>query len=347
MAGQDGTYLAEFLLEKGYDVYGIVSSEKSEDYLKHKKILKDVKIHVTDLKNADAVQEIVKKYQFDEIYNLASFSSPALSYTTPKLAFEVNSMGVLSLLEGIRKYAMQTRLYQASTSELYGGIPEYSPQDENTHFHPKSPYGVSKLSAHWLVVNYRESYGLKCCAGILFNHSSPRRNGAYVTRKICDWVKNYRLNSSVEILRLGNLDAKRDWGHSKDFVKAMWMMLHPEVFGCIDKDGNPKFEEYVVGTGGSHTVRDVVELALDCIGRKISWKVEGKVPIDFNDNHFEINLERGYNEDGKIIVEVCSEFWRPAEVVEVKANYQKIEKTLGWKPKVKLEQIIHQIMQQS
>ena len=337
VAGQDGTYLSEFLINKGYEVHGIISSYESSDFIRHRDLIKGVTLHALDITIQEGVWDIVKKHNFDEIYNLASLSSPAQSFNNPAKVFEVNSRGVLSFLEAIRRESPKTKFYQASSSELFGGLPDNVPQDENTNFHPRSPYGVSKLSAHWLVVNYREAYGLNCCAGILFNHESHRRQGNYVTRKICEWIKAYR-EGDVAPLVLGNINAKRDWGNAKDFVRAMWLMMNPEENWI--GEGEAKFDEYVVGTGESISIKNFIEKGLGFVGKSVTWEQDKDILYHHDSIDEVIPVEKGVDESGNTIIKVSSEFWRPAEVVEVRANAEKIKKTLGWEPKLKIDDII-------
>ena len=342
VAGQDGTYLSEFLINKGYEVHGIISSYESSDFIRHRDLLKDVTLHPLDITIQEGIWNCIRKNQFDEIYNLASLSSPALSFQNPGKAFEVNSNSVLYMLEAIRRESPQTKFYQASSSELFGGIPNDVPQNEKTIFHPRSPYGVSKLSAHWLAVNYREAYGLKCCAGILFNHESHRRQGKFVTRKICDWINAYRKGDNTPLV-LGNMNAKRDWGHADDFIRAMWMMMNPE--DNWKGKSEPVFDEYVVGTGESISIKKFIEKGLNLIGKSVSWEKDSDILYHHDSIDEVIPVEKGVDESGNTIIKVSSEYWRPAEVVEVRANAEKIKKTLGWEPKLKIDDIIKEMIE--
>ena len=344
IAGQDGTYLAEYLWEKDYEVHGIIRSYESQDFIRHEHLLKNAKLHNLDLTNADDVKDLISMHRFDEIYNLASQSSPSISFEQPLETFDVNTNSPLFLLEAIRHFSPETRFYQASSSELFGGIPEYAPQDEQTGFHPRSPYGVSKLAAYWLVVNYREAYGLNCCSGILFNHESPRRRGDFVTKKICEWIKQYAVGENDGPLVLGNINAKRDWGHSRDFVRAMWMMLNPDKLESPFCQDEPVFKEFVVGTGISYSIKNFIEIALKKYGKSITWKAAGSLHNKHGRKDTQIELEEGISENGDVIVTVSKEFWRPAEVIEVRANPGKIKEELGWESLVSLDQLIDELL---
>jgi len=345
VAGQDGTYLAEFLLQKGYQVHGVVACLENSDYLRHRQFLQGVILHILDVTHSDGVQELVANQQFDEIYNLASQSSPSRSFDQPLQTFTVNTDSVIYFLEAIRRNSPHTRFYQASSSEIFGGIAEYAPQDEMTRLHPRSPYGVSKLASHWLVINYREAYGLKCCAGILFNHESPRRQGHFVTRKICDWVKLYRKGKHLGCLNLGNINVKRDWGHSRDFVRAMWMMLNPDSLAPPYRQEKPVFREYVVGMGKSYTIKDFIEKALAQVAKNIHWRAAGSIETKVDQRVFNIELEEGVSESNEVLVRVSPEFWRPAEVIEARSNSELIRRTLGWYPELDLNDIIKEMLE--
>jgi GDPmannose 4,6-dehydratase len=340
VAGQDGTYLSEFLIKRGYEVSGTVSSLISGDYLKNKNYLAGVEVKEIDMRDNKHLSRLIKEKQFDEVYNLASLSSPHVSFAQPKLAFDVNSSGTLNILEAIRLESPQTKMYQASTSELFGGIPDYSPQDEKTPFNPRSPYAVSKLAAHHLVVNYRQAYGIRCCCGILFNHESNRRADNFVTKKISNWIKEYSDDSSVSPLELGNLNAKRDWGHSKDFIEAMWMMLNPQN----DTDVND-YREYVVGTGKTYSIKEFISKALAQKGKSIRWVHDRTIEISHGKKIHKTNVDKGINENEKVIIRVEPKYWRPVEVIEVKANYEKIKSTLGWEPKTNIDDIIKELLE--
>ncbi len=298
ITGQDGSYLADFLLEKGYDVFGIVrrSSTESCERIKH---LKDkVMILQGDLTDPHSLITAIKESNPDEIYNLAAQSFVPTSWNQPELTGNVTGLGVARLLEAIRVVNPKIKFYQASSSEMFGKVQE-TPQSEKTPFYPRSPYGIAKLYGHWLTVNYRESYGLFACSGILFNHESPRRGLEFVSRKITDAVARIKLGLQKE-LRLGNLDAKRDWGFAGDYVKAMWLMLQQD-----------KPDDYVIGTGVSHSVREFAETAF---------------------NHVGLNY--------KDYVKVDPHFLRPAEVYLLRANPTKAREKLGWKPTVSFDQLV-------
>ncbi|MBF0245026.1 MAG: GDP-mannose 4,6-dehydratase, partial [Planctomycetes bacterium] len=344
VAGQDGTYLAEFLIKKGYEVHGLIHSEFCPDYKRHRKLLRQISVHILDISDAKKVEEHLREIAYDEIYNLASISSVTQSFQQPSASFAINATSVLNFLEPIRKSCPNTRFYQASSSELFGGIPEYTPQNERTAFHPMSPYAVSKLAAHWLIINYRQSYGLHCCAGILFNHESPRRPEGFLTRKVCDWLKDYVQGSHTSPLILGNINARRDWGHAKDFVRAMWMMLNSDRLDEPYLKSPPTFKEYVVGTGASFSIKEFIELALAETGRTIEWRNQGVQRVEYAANSFDVPLEEGFASDGEKLVTISPEFWRPAEVISVKANPKPIQNELGWMPIYGVRDIIREML---
>src|SRR5579872_1278066 len=288
ITGQDGSYLAEFLLEKGYCVHGMVrrSSSPNLDRIQH--LAGKIQLHEGDLGDSSSLKRIVEKTDPDEVYNLGAMSHVKVSFEMPEYTAEVDAFGVLRLLEAIKTHNPKIRFYQASTSELYGKVKEV-PQSEKTPFYPRSPYGVAKLYAYWIVVNYREAYGMYACNGILFNHESPRRGETFVSRKIT--LAAARIASGLqEKLFLGNLDAKRDWGYAKDFVEGMWLML---------QQNGP--DDFVLATGVTTTVRDFVEMAFHQAGIPLVWKGKGME-------------EKGFGPDGNVLVEVSPEFFRPSEV---------------------------------
>lgn len=298
ITGQDGSYLAEFLLEKGYKVYGM-TRRSSTDNLERIEHLKDkIEIVHGDLSDQSSLNLILKEIQPDEIYNLAAQSFVKSSWSEPLATAEYTGLGVLRVLEAMRQTCPKARFYQASSSEMFGSAA--APQSEKTYFEPRSPYAVSKVFGHYITVNYRESYGLFASSGILFNHESPRRGMEFVTRKIANGVAKIKLGLSNE-LRLGNMDAKRDWGFAGDYVKAMWLMLQ-----------QPKPDDYVIGTGENHSVKDFVEAAFQAAGIK--------------------NWQKYVKTDPK--------FMRPAEVMELKANCTKAKNKLNWKPEVKFEELV-------
>lgn len=313
VSGQDGSYLTEFLLEQGYEVHGLVRRHSEE----HLDRLYDVMhspyyntkffLHYADLTDSSNLIRLVAEVRPDEVYNLAAQSHVGISFEVPEYTAEATGVGTLKLLEAVRLYGGKCRFYQASTSELFGGLPETAPQSEKTPFYPKSPYGAAKLYSYWITVNYRESYDMFACNGILFNHESPRRGENFVTRKITLAVANI-MAGRQEKLSLGNLDAKRDWGFAGDYVKGMWKMLQQ------DKPG-----DYVLATGETHTVREFVTEAFAHVGVKIRYEGTG---VD----------ERGYDaETGKLLVDVNPVFFRPAEVEFLWGDPTKAETTLGWK----------------
>ena len=323
ITGQDGAYLAELLLAKGYIVHGIKrrSSQFNTDRIDHLyKDLheKDVKffLHYGDLTDATNLIRIIQQVQPDEIYNLAAQSHVQVSFDTPEYTANSDALGTLRILEAIRILGLQekTRFYQASTSELYGLVQE-TPQKETTPFYPRSPYAVAKLYAYWITVNYREAYNMYACNGILFNHESPLRGETFVTRKITRAVARIKLGLQDK-LYLGNLSAKRDWGFAKDYVQAMWLMLQQE-----------KPEDFVIATGETHEVREFVSLAFAEAGIQITWQGEG------------VN-EKGLDQDGRILVEVDPRYFRPTEVELLLGDATKAQQKLGWKPETTLQELV-------
>ncbi len=329
VSGQDGSYLAEFLLNKGYEVHGIkrrASSFNTEriDHLyqdPHKKERRFI-LHYGDMTDATNLMRIVQKIQPDEIYNLAAMSHVQVSFEMPEYTADTDALGCLRLLETIRILGLEkkTKFYQASTSELFSGKPGEAPQNENTPFYPRSPYGVAKLYAYWITVNYREAYNMFACNGILMNHESPRRGETFVTRKITRAATRISLGLQDK-LYLGNLNAKRDWGHSKDSVEAMWLMLQ-----------QPKPDDYIIATGKQHSVREFCQLAFKELGIDLEWQGEG------------LN-ERGIDKKtGKVIVEVDPRYFRPAEVESLLGNSTKAREKLGWKPKTIFQELIKEMI---
>ncbi|WP_019878766.1 GDP-mannose 4,6-dehydratase [Succinispira mobilis] len=323
ITGQDGAYLAELLLAKGYIVHGIKrrSSQFNTDRIDHLyKDLheKDVKffLHYGDLTDATNLIRIIQQVQPDEIYNLAAQSHVQVSFDTPEYTANSDALGTLRILEAIRILGLQekTRFYQASTSELYGLVQE-TPQKETTPFYPRSPYAVAKLYAYWITVNYREAYNMYACNGILFNHESPLRGETFVTRKITRAVARIKLGLQDK-LYLGNLSAKRDWGFAKDYVQAMWLMLQQE-----------KPEDFVIATGETHEVREFVSLAFAEAGIQITWQGEG------------VN-EKGLDQDGRVLVEVDPRYFRPTEVELLLGDATKAQQKLGWKPETPLQELV-------
>ena len=320
--GQDGAYLAKFLLEKGYEVWGADrrSGDSSNWRLKELGIEKDVKIVYMDLLELTNIMRVIEKVQPDEVYNLAAQSFVGASFEQPILTSEIDAIGVLKILEAIRTLKPDTKFYQASTSEMFGKVQEI-PQTEKTPFYPRSPYGVAKLFAHWMTVNYRESFDIFACSGILFNHESPLRGLEFVTRKITYSLAKIKYGLQDKLL-LGNLDAKRDWGYAKEYVEGMYLMLQQE---------NP--DDYVLATGETHTVREFVEKAAQIAGFDIVWEGEG------------VNSRGIDRKSGKTIIEVSPDFYRPAEVDLLLGNPKKAEEKLGWKPKTKFEDLVSIMME--
>ena len=326
ITGQDGSYLAEFLLEKGYEVHGIVrrsslsNLNRIEHLTENRSLTNRFFLHEGDLGDSSSIKRIIERVSPDEVYNLGAMSHVKVSFEVPEYTADVDGIGVLRLLEAIRSHNPKIRFYQASTSELFGKVKEI-PQSEKTPFHPRSPYGVAKLYAFWIVVNYREAHGLFACNGILFNHESPRRGETFVSRKITQAV--CRIARGVqETLVLGNLDAKRDWGYAKDFVEGMWLMLQ-----------NDKPVDYVLATGETTTVRHFVELAFQEVGIKIGWKGTGLE-------------EKGIDEaTGKPVVEISPQFFRPAEVDLLIGDASKAKKELGWSAKTPIQELVKMMVQ--
>lgn len=330
ITGQDGSYLAEFLLEKGYEVYGLFrrgstnTTQRIAD-LMQEKAKEDEKLHLVygDMTDSMNLVRLIMEIKPDEIYNLAAQSHVAVSFEEPEYTANADGMGVLRILEAVRIAGLEktTRIYQASTSELYGKVAEI-PQKETTPFHPRSPYGVAKLYGYWITKHYREAYGMYAVNGILFNHESERRGETFVTRKITLAVGNI-VNGKQEKLYLGNLNAKRDWGYAKDYVECMWLMLQQE-----------KPEDFVIATGETRTVREFVEKAFEVAGINICWTGEG------------IN-EKGFDAaTGKVLVEVSSEFFRPAEVDLLLGDPTKAKTVLGWNPrKTTFEELVRRMVE--
>lgn len=320
--GQDGSYLCELLLDKGYDVKCLI--RRSSHQIENGNLgplLDSIEIYEGDVLDQPIVHKMIRDcedYDRIEIYNLAAQSHVHTSFKCPSYTFEANTFGILNILESVRQSRDPTkyRIYQASSSEMFGKVRE-SPQNEETPFHPRSVYGVSKVAAHWLVKNYRESYGLYACSGILFNHESPRRGSDFVTKKITEGVKQI-VNGDKEFIELGNLNAARDWGHAKDYVEAMWLTLQQE-----------EADEYVVATGETHTVREFVEMCFKTLDKIVSWEGEGEN---------EVGLV-----DGKVVIKVSPKFYRPCEVDAVIGNASKI-KTIGWIQKNTIHDLIRDMM---
>ena len=317
ITGQDGSYLAELLLEKGYEVHGIVRRASLINTHRIDHIYDSITLHYGDLTDATNLVRVIKQVQPDEIYNLGAQSHVKVSFEMPEYTADVDGMGTLRVLEAVRLLGMESkvRIYQASTSELYGLVQE-TPQSETTPFYPRSPYGVAKLYGYWIVKNYRESYGMYACSGILFNHESPRRGETFVTRKITQGLSRIS-NGLQDCLYLGNLDAKRDWGHAKDFVEAMWLMLQQD-----------EPDDYVIATGTQYSVRDFVDEAAPYFNMKIVWLK--------NDTE-EVGYDRITN---RIVIRVHPKYFRPAEVETLLGDATKAKEKLGWEPKISFKQLV-------
>lgn len=327
VTGQDGAYLAELLLGKGYEVHGIkrrtslfntdrIDHLYQDPHAKGRRFI----LHHGDLTDSSSLIRIVQQVQPDEIYNLAAQSHVAVSFEEPEYTANSDALGALRILEAIRILGLEkkTRFYQASTSELYGLVQEI-PQKETTPFYPRSPYAVAKLYAYWITVNYREAYGIYACNGILFNHESPLRGETFVTRKITRALARIKLGLQ-ECLYLGNLDAKRDWGHARDYVEMQWLMLQQDMA-----------EDFVIATGVQHSVRDFVNVAAQEIGLSIRWSGQG---VD----------EKGFDASGKCIVAVDSRYFRPTEVETLLGDASKAKEKLGWIPKISFYELVSEMM---
>jgi len=320
ITGQDGSYLAELLLSKGYEVHGIVRRSSLINTHRIDHIYNRINLHYGDLTDSTNIVRVIQKVQPNEIYNLAAQSHVKVSFEMPEYTADVDAVGTLRVLEAVRLLGMEdkVRIYQASTSELYGLVQEI-PQKETTPFYPRSPYGCAKLYGYWITKNYREAYGMYACTGILFNHESPRRGETFVTRKI---VRGLSLISVglQDCLYLGNLNAKRDWGHARDFVEAMWLMLQQE-----------KPDDYVIATGTQYSVRDFVEEAAPYFGMNIEWMGEGLDEIGFDWN------------TKKPVIRVSSKYFRPAEVETLLGDATKAKVELGWEPKTTFKQLVEEM----
>jgi len=321
ITGQDGSYLAELLLEKGYEVHGIVRRASLINTHRIDQIYNRIHLHYGDLTDSTNIVRVIQKVQPDEIYNLGAQSHVKVSFEMPEYTADVDGVGTLRVLEAVRLLGMEdrTRIYQASTSELYGLVQEV-PQKETTPFYPRSPYGVAKLYGYWIVKNYRESYGLHASSGILFNHESPRRGETFVTRKITRGLSRISVGEQ-DVLSLGNLDARRDWGHAKDFAEAMWLMLQQH-----------EPDDYVIATGVQYSVREFVERAAPYFGFKIEWMGEG-----LNEVGYDWNTKRP-------IIKVDSKYFRPAEVETLLGDATKAKEKLGWEPKISFDKLIEDMV---
>ncbi len=319
ITGQDGSYLSEFLLEKGYEVHGIIrrSSVDYRERIAHLEGTPHFHLHYGDMSDSMGLVKVVGEVRPDEIYNLAAQSHVQVSFDSPEFTADVDATGVLRILEAVRACGLTEtcRIYQASTSELYGKVEEV-PQNENTPFHPYSPYAVAKLYGYWIVREYREAYNMFCCSGILFNHESERRGETFVTRKITLAAARIA-QGKQDKLYLGNLSSLRDWGYAKDYVECMWLILQ-----------NKQPEDFVIATGVQHSVREFCQLAFHYVGIELHWEGEG------------IN-EKGIDENGRVLVEVSKDFYRPTDVVNLWGDPTKAKRELGWNPsKTTFEELV-------
>lgn len=326
ITGQDGSYLAEFLLGKGYEVHGIIRRSSTDNTQRIAHIINDEScrerffLHDGDLVDAGSLSRLIEKTEPDEVYNLAAQSHVKVSFDVPEYTSDVDALGALRLLDSLRGIGSKARFYQASSSELFGLVQE-TPQRETTPFYPRSPYAVSKLYAYWITVNYREAYDLFACNGILFNHESPRRGTTFVTRKITLGIANI-LKGAQEKIVLGNMDAKRDWGFAGDYVEAMWLMLQ-----------QPKPDDFVIATGETHTVREFCELAFKHASITLVWQGKGtdEKGIDAN--------------SGRERISISKEFFRPTEVDLLLGDPTKARQMLGWKPKVSYDELVKMMVE--
>lgn len=322
ITGQDGSYLAELLLDKGYEVHGIIRrassfNTKRIDHIYQDPHNKDVRcfLHYGDLTDSSNLNRLIEKIVPDEIYNLGAQSHVQVSFEVPEYTAETDALAVLRLLDAIKDTGVPARFYQASTSELFGQVVEV-PQKETTPFYPRSPYAVAKLYGYWITKNYREAYNIHASNGILFNHESPRRGETFVTRKITMAVA--RIHRGLqECFYMGNIDARRDWGYAPDYVRMMWMMLQQD-----------KPDDYVVATGEMHTVREFIEKSFECVGRKIEWQGKG---VD------EVGID---STTGKVVMRIDKRYFRPTEVEQLLGDPSKAKRQLGWEPQVKFEELV-------
>lgn len=326
ITGQDGSYLTELLLEKGYEVHGIIRRSSSFNTGRINHLYKDphlnnvrLFLHYGDLSDGSNISRIIEKIKPDEIYNLAAQSHVKVSFDVPKYTADVTGIGTLRILDAIKESGIKTKFYQASTSELFGLVQE-TPQKETTPFYPRSPYGVAKLYSYWITVNYRESYGLYACNGILFNHESPRRGETFVTRKITRGLARI-LAGKDDCLYLGNIDSKRDWGYAKDYVEGMWLMLQQKT---------P--DDFVLATGETHSVREFVEEACKVAKIKLKWKGKKEKEVGIDEN------------TKKIIIRIDPRYYRPTEVDLLLGDPTKAAKELNWKPKTKFKELVKIMM---
>lgn len=324
ITGQDGSYLAELLLEKGYEVHGVIRRSSSFNTGRIDHIFDKLILHYGDVTDSANITNLIAQIKPDEIYNLAAQSHVKVSFEQPYYTAMVDGLGTLTILEAMRVHCPKSKFYQASTSELYGGMGYNMPETgytEESPFHPRSPYGVAKIYGFWAVKNYREAYGLFACNGILFNHESPRRGGTFVTKKVvnnlCEVVSGKR-----DVLKIGNMDARRDWGYAKEYVEGMWRMLQ------LDKP-----EDFVLATNETHTVRELIEIICKKLGIDIEWAGLGENEIGYDKSN------------GKLLVKVDPAYFRPSEVELLLGDASKAKRVLGWEPKVKFEELINNMVE--
>ena len=323
ISGQDGSYLAELLLTKGYIVHGMLrrSSVFTTERIDHLLQNPDLRLHHGDLNDSSNVLGMIREINPDEIYHLGAQSHVGVSFEVPEYTGDVSGLGTLRILNALKLLNSEIKLYNASTSEMFGGLPGTQPQNESTMFHPRSPYGAAKLYAHWLTINYREAFDLNVSNGILFNHESPRRGKTFVTRKITLGVSK-QLAGCLESIKLGNLEAIRDWGFAGDYVKAMWMMLQQNTG-----------DDFVIATGVACTVREFVQKAYSVIGIEIEWSGSGSSEVGINPR------------TKQILVEVDPKYYRPSEVEVLIGDYGKAERILGWQPETKLDDLVSMMVE--
>tara|TARA_B110000037_G_C17115616_1_gene503622 strand:+ start:1906 stop:2961 length:1056 start_codon:yes stop_codon:yes gene_type:complete len=327
VTGQDGSYLAEFLINKNYEVHGVkrrsssFNTQRIDHVFENEKLnKKNFHLHYGDITDALMVQGIINKVKPNEIYNLAAQSHVAVSFNIPDYTANVDAIGCLRILESIKTLGLEkkTKFYQAGTSEMFGKVAEI-PQTEKTIFYPRSPYAVSKVFSHYMTINYREAYGIFACNGILFNHESPRRGETFVTRKITIGLSKIKLGLQKKLL-LGNLDSKRDWGHAKDFIEAQWLILQQK-----------KPDDYVIATGETHSVKEFINLAAKNLDMKLKWRGSGI-------------KSKAYDQNGNCIIECDKRYFRPTEVDLLLGSAKKANKNFGWKPKVKFEALVSEMV---
>ena len=327
ITGQDGSYLAELLLEKNYIVHGVKRRSSSRNTFRVDHIYQDpheknykFRLHYGDITDSSSVSSIIKKTKPDEIYNLAAQSHVAVSFEVPEYTANADGLGALRILEAIKfhKLEKKTKFYQAGTSEMFGKV-QSIPQNEKTNFYPLSPYGVAKLYAHWITMNYREAYNIFACNGILFNHESPRRGETFVTKKIISALCKIKIGKQKKLF-LGNLNAKRDWGHARDYCEAMWKMLQQK-----------KPDDYVIATGNQYSIKQFINMTAKQLQMKIFWKGKGL-------------KEKGINENGEVIIECDKNYFRPLDVDTLLGDSKKARKKLNWKPKINLNTLIREMI---